>query len=377
MNANGTRVAIGATGNDGPNTGTIPLDNRGHVRVYEYNGSAWDLIQEINGDFAGDESGFSVSMSANGTRVAIGAINNDGMVGTTVLSNSGHVRVFSLPAPTTAHQSVEVNLGIAVDASGTINIFGQVAPTVSNIIVAKVKLPAAALYSSGSNSMFEFWEPSAARGNRLAQLAANEGRNWKLLTRKLANGIHACLEGKFDATLASPFNDNTKYGAVHREDIPNFGEVALRSYAHYTLGHVDATAAITNDVAFVSAMLERDSTPEGVEDDFSTVAAGTKAKANLANLLVKAIVTKNDEAILAIAEQVLGQDGSRAMDEDNNELTVDKKQALKFLAGDIIYMNIKLQKPEVLVGTGQQMSESAVEDKFTAEQNYTLMITLS
>jgi hypothetical protein len=224
--------------------------------------------------------------------------------------------------------------------------------------------------------MFEFWEPSSARGTRLAQLATSELRNWKLLTNKLANGIQTCLEGKFDVKDATPFSD-AKYTAPEHETVDNFGELALRSYAHYTLGHIDATAAITNDVAFVSAMLNRDSTPEGVEDDFATAAAGTNAKANLANLLVKAIVTKNDEAILAIAEQVLGQDASRAMDEDNNELTVDKKQALKFLAGDIIYMNIKLQKPDVVVGSGQKMSESSVEDKFAAAgENYTLMITL-
>ena len=81
--------------------------------------------------------------------------------------------------------------------------------------------------------------------------------------------------------------------------------------------------------------------------------------------------------VKAIAEQVLGQDASRAMDEDNNEVTVDKKQALKFIAGDIIYMNIKLQKPDVVVGSGQKVVDGSVEDKFAVEENYTLKITLS
>jgi hypothetical protein len=230
--------------------------------------------------------------------------------------------------------------------------------------------------------MFEFWEPSAARGTRLAQLATTDSRNWKLLTRKLANGIQDCLEGEFDATNASPFNA-TKYTAVEHKKAVNFGELALRSYAHYTLGHIDATAAITNDAAFVRAMLSQNASGvytediEGVEDDFSTVTAGDKADAKLARLLVKAIASKDGAGALAIAEQVLGQDASRAMDEDNNELTVDKKQALKFIAGDIIYMNIKLQKPDVVVGSGQKVGETAVEDKFGGEENYTLKITLS
>jgi hypothetical protein len=289
--------------------------------------------------------------------------------------------VYSLaaPAPAPAHQPIEVNLNVAVDATGEINIFGQAPVLPQNIIVADVALPVDALYSA-SNSMFEFWEPSTARGTRLAQLATSESRNWKLLTRKLENDIQACLEGEFDATNASPFSEYT--ADVHKK-AANFGELALRSYAHYTLGHVDATAAITNDVAFVRAMLSQDASTgmytnadETVEDDYSTVGAGTKSDAKLAKLLVKAIAEKNGAGALAIAEQVLGQDASRAMDEDNNELTVDKKQALKFIAGDTIYMNIQLQTPVVIVGAGQQMSGSDVQNKFNGE-NYTLKITLS
>ena len=46
----------------------------GHVRVYEYSGGAWtQLGDDIDGEAAGDQSGFSVSLSSDGTRVAIGA----------------------------------------------------------------------------------------------------------------------------------------------------------------------------------------------------------------------------------------------------------------------------------------------------------------
>ena len=51
-------------------------------------GSAWDQLgQDIDGEAAGDRSGFSVSLAGN--RLAIGAYQNDGNG-----SNSGHVRIY-------------------------------------------------------------------------------------------------------------------------------------------------------------------------------------------------------------------------------------------------------------------------------------------
>jgi hypothetical protein len=117
---------------------------------------------------------------------------------------------------------------------------------------------------------------------------------------------------------------------------------------------------------------------EGVSDDFATVVAGTNANANLANLLVQKIALKDVAGATLIANQVLGQDASRAMDEDNNAISPEGKQALKFIAGDVIYMNIQLQKPDVVLGhTAQQVSKATLEDKFATDQNYTLRITLS
>ena len=68
MSADGTRVAIGAERNDG--TGT----DAGHVRVYAESGGTWTQVgADIDGEAAADWSGDSVSMSSDGTRVAIGA----------------------------------------------------------------------------------------------------------------------------------------------------------------------------------------------------------------------------------------------------------------------------------------------------------------
>jgi hypothetical protein len=49
LNATGTILAVGAQYNDGNG-----LSNRGHVRVYQYNGSQWaQMGQDIDGEAAG------------------------------------------------------------------------------------------------------------------------------------------------------------------------------------------------------------------------------------------------------------------------------------------------------------------------------------
>ena len=84
MSSDGTKVAIGAPYNDGNGS------NSGHVRVYSYSANSWtQLGGDIDGEAVGDQSGWYVSMSSDGTKIAIGAHNND-FNGT----NSGHVTVY-------------------------------------------------------------------------------------------------------------------------------------------------------------------------------------------------------------------------------------------------------------------------------------------
>ena len=68
-------------------------ENAGHARVYEWNGTSWNQMgDDIDGEAQADYSGYSVSISGDGTRVAIGAYLNDVSDGTVV--NAGHARVF-------------------------------------------------------------------------------------------------------------------------------------------------------------------------------------------------------------------------------------------------------------------------------------------
>jgi hypothetical protein len=84
LSSDGSVVAIGAVYNDGNG------DNSGHVRIFQNTGGNWIQIgDDIDGEAEGDQSGHSVSLSADGNIVAIGARFNDGN-GTL----SGHVRVY-------------------------------------------------------------------------------------------------------------------------------------------------------------------------------------------------------------------------------------------------------------------------------------------
>jgi hypothetical protein len=90
LSADGSIVAIGAPFNDGNG------DKSGHVRVYQFINNAWEKIgDDIDGEAVEDQSGFSVSLSADGSIVAIGAPENDGVTpDTRQYYSRGHVRVF-------------------------------------------------------------------------------------------------------------------------------------------------------------------------------------------------------------------------------------------------------------------------------------------
>ena len=93
MNAKGDKVAIGAYKSNSNGT------DSGEVKVYEFNSStqSWDPIgQVIQGVSRGDNFGYSVSLNAEGSIMAIGAIYNRGVNG----FKSGHVRVYELNSST-------------------------------------------------------------------------------------------------------------------------------------------------------------------------------------------------------------------------------------------------------------------------------------
>ena len=86
LSSDGTIIVIGADRNDGNGNGS------GHTRIYQNIADTWTQVgSDIDGEATGDGSGYSVSLSADGSIVAIGAQYNDGNG-----NLSGHVRVYDL-----------------------------------------------------------------------------------------------------------------------------------------------------------------------------------------------------------------------------------------------------------------------------------------
>ena len=107
MSKEGSRVAIGAIGHDG---------SAGHVRIYDWNTTATNWIQvgaDIDGEVADDNSGWTIAMSKDGERVAIGARTNDGKA-----SDAGHVRIYDW------NTTAWVQVGIDIDGEVADDNFG-------------------------------------------------------------------------------------------------------------------------------------------------------------------------------------------------------------------------------------------------------------
>jgi hypothetical protein len=126
LSSDGSRLAVGAKDNSDAGS------EAGHVRVYQYTNSIWTQIgEDIDGEAAGDYSGYSVSLSADGTIVAIGAGYNDATA-----RNAGHVRVYQYSANTTPKwtkigqdidgEAYDDNSGraVSISADGTIVAIG-------------------------------------------------------------------------------------------------------------------------------------------------------------------------------------------------------------------------------------------------------------
>ena len=85
LSSDGTILAIGASSNDGNGNAA------GHVRIYHWNGLTYSQRGfDIDGEAANDQSGSSISLSSDGNILAIGATRNDGGPG----NDGGHVRVY-------------------------------------------------------------------------------------------------------------------------------------------------------------------------------------------------------------------------------------------------------------------------------------------
>ena len=123
LSGDGTTVAVGARLNDG--TG----DRAGHVRIHDWNGTNWvQRGADIDGEEIDDQSGWAVALSGDGNVVVIGAPLNGGF-------NSGHARVFAWTSGAWTQRGADIDgegdfdsLGwsVAIDEDGTTIAMGAV-----------------------------------------------------------------------------------------------------------------------------------------------------------------------------------------------------------------------------------------------------------
>ena len=108
LSANGLRLAVGAPGNSGNGMGA------GHVRIFDFTGGAWvQTGGDLEGENAGDRSGISVSLSSDGNRVVIGAINNGGAG-----AQAGHARIYEWNGSQWNQLGMDIDGETAGDISG-------------------------------------------------------------------------------------------------------------------------------------------------------------------------------------------------------------------------------------------------------------------
>ena len=164
MSANGNTVAIGAPYYDGSS-----ILNRGQVRVYDWSGSAWSPrgLNIMYGEGTNDYSGMSVSLSKDGNVVAIGAPFNDGANGT----DSGQVRVYAWSGSAWAQRGVDID-----------GEYGLTTTTNSRVVTATATSATASWYSISLSSTGQYQSAVARTPNGYIYTSSDYGVTWTART---------------------------------------------------------------------------------------------------------------------------------------------------------------------------------------------------
>ncbi|KAJ1431434.1 hypothetical protein B484DRAFT_327904, partial [Ochromonadaceae sp. CCMP2298] len=112
MSGDGLRVAVGASGSDDSGA------TAGQVRVFglSHTSHAWLQVgADIDGERPGDEAGAAVALSYDGSRVALGSPGNSGAAG----GGAGAVRVFEFRGDSWLQLGADVDGGQAGEATGS------------------------------------------------------------------------------------------------------------------------------------------------------------------------------------------------------------------------------------------------------------------
>lgn len=109
LSNNGFRIAIGAYLNNENGT------DAGSVRIFEWNGTTWNKLGDsILGENAGDECGYNLALSGNGNRVVVGSPKYDSSI-----QDVGQTRVFEWNELSWVQVGTNINGNVLDEECGT------------------------------------------------------------------------------------------------------------------------------------------------------------------------------------------------------------------------------------------------------------------
>ena len=107
ISGDGKIIAIGSMGY---------YTNTGNVRILEWSDSTWKPVATLYGDKHNSSFGFSVSLSANGKRLAVGAVGTENDA--TTMNGRGYTRVFESVGTEWIQVGHDIIGDAAINASG-------------------------------------------------------------------------------------------------------------------------------------------------------------------------------------------------------------------------------------------------------------------
>ena len=200
LSADGSVIAIGASSNDGKGTSS------GHVRIYKNNNGSWQQIgNDIDGEAKSDYLGQAISLSADGSVIALGAQYNDGNG-----SFSGHVRIYK------NNNGSWQQIGSDIDGEAARDYFGRAVSLSSDGSVVAIgayandgngnisgtvfetyydnTAPSVSIISPESGASLDIgdnveiiWDSSDDYGLSYTNIYYRNGQDWNLIADDLAN----------------------------------------------------------------------------------------------------------------------------------------------------------------------------------------------
>ncbi len=185
--ADGNTIIVGAPFNDGNG------DDSGQARIWTWDGNLWNSVASLSGEAPLDQSGSTVSISNDGKTVAIGAKFNDGNG-----FDSGHARVYRLaPSLSSESQNITIDLGVKIK---------------SPILSTTLQRPRIEWYPVPGATNYEIWISNSSAGiNPWHRGISKSFQNWYELPKSL--GV-----GKMDLWVRAIRNDRplTPWSDMHR-----------------------------------------------------------------------------------------------------------------------------------------------------------------